>query len=68
MTSPQPELPYDRVVAEAGQAGRVLHREDIYGSGPPNEGANLEVLTLIGSRARSPILDVGCGIGPYVAP
>jgi 2-polyprenyl-3-methyl-5-hydroxy-6-metoxy-1,4-benzoquinol methylase len=62
-----PELPYDQVLKDAGRAGRILHRENIYGSGPPNKVANPEVLSLITSQARSPILDVGCGIGPYVS-
>jgi len=67
MRSQQPELPYDQALKDAGRAGRVLHRENIYGSGPPNQVANAEVLSLITSQARTPILDVGCGIGPYVA-
>jgi ubiquinone/menaquinone biosynthesis C-methylase UbiE len=67
MTSQQPERPYDRVLKEAGRAGQVLHRDNIYGSGPPNTAPNPEVFSLTSSRVRSPVLDVGCGIGAYVA-
>src|SRR5438270_13328993 len=67
MTPEQPELPYERVLKDAGRAGRVLHRDNIYGSGPPSAVASPEALSLITARARSRVLDVGCGIGPYVA-
>ena len=44
---------------------RVLHREDIYGYGPPTPDADPNILAL----ARSlpvPILDFGCGCGALV--
>jgi SAM-dependent methyltransferase len=44
---------------------RVLHREDIYGSGPPYLQPNLEVLRMARSLP-APILDLGCGSGALV--
>jgi 2-polyprenyl-3-methyl-5-hydroxy-6-metoxy-1,4-benzoquinol methylase len=60
-------LPYQQGLIDAGVSGRVLHRENIYGSGPPNTIANLEVLTHILHYGQAPMLDFGCGIGTYVA-
>jgi GT2 family glycosyltransferase/SAM-dependent methyltransferase len=58
--------PFLEVLLDAGVSGRVLHREDIYGFGPPSPTANDEVLGLILKYAGSPLLDVGCGIGAYL--
>jgi len=44
---------------------RVLHREHIYGSGPPYLDANSEVLRMARSLP-APILDLGCGSGALV--
>jgi SAM-dependent methyltransferase len=48
----------------------VLHRENIYGSGPPIEEAGVEVSELL--RAYLPpgssVVDVGCGAGAYGPP
>lgn len=44
---------------------RVLHREDIYGSGPPIGNVNPDVLTLA-KRLEPPVLDFGCGAGVLV--
>jgi 2-polyprenyl-3-methyl-5-hydroxy-6-metoxy-1,4-benzoquinol methylase len=60
-------LPYQQGLIDAGVSGRVLHRENIYGSGPPNTIANLEVLGHILQYGQAPMLDFGCGIGTYVA-
>jgi SAM-dependent methyltransferase len=60
-------LPYMRALHQAGAAGQVLHRDDVYCYGPPNTEANEIVLALIRRYARAPVLDVGCGIGVYVA-
>ncbi len=47
----------------------VLHREHIYGSGPPAEQASPEladlVLAYLPQRAR--VVDVGCGAGAYAS-
>jgi 2-polyprenyl-3-methyl-5-hydroxy-6-metoxy-1,4-benzoquinol methylase len=45
----------------------VLHREHIYGSGPPNEIPNEGILDILTKWAGSSVLDVGCGIGVYTA-
>ena len=44
---------------------RVLHREEIYGSGPPNTAVHPEVLTLA-MQLEGPVLDLGCGRGVLV--
>lgn len=43
-------------------AHNVLHREDIYGSGPPNEAIEPEVFELV-RHLKGPVLDFGCGRG-----
>jgi len=47
-----------------------LHRENIYGSGPPIEEANPEVTRLVLEYLprQSRVLDVGCGAGAYGPP
>jgi 2-polyprenyl-3-methyl-5-hydroxy-6-metoxy-1,4-benzoquinol methylase len=45
---------------------RVLHREDIYGSGPPSPVANGVCLNLVLRYIGiGTVLDMGCGIGAY---
>ncbi len=46
---------------------RVLHREHIYGSGPPAETPGAEMLRLVREYLApgSSVLDVGCGAGAY---
>ena len=46
---------------------RVLHRENIYGSGPPvlEPGPEMLRLTLDYLSPRSSVVDVGCGAGAY---
>ncbi len=61
------ELPYAGQLAAAGTAGRVLGREQIYCSGPPVPTASPDVLALLLRHAAPPLLDVGCGLGAYVA-
>ena len=48
----------------------LLHRENIYGSGPPVEEANLEAVQLVLEYLprQSRVLDVGCGAGAYGPP
>ncbi len=48
----------------------VLHRENIYGSGPPVEEPGVEVLELLRAYlpVRCSVLDVGCGAGAYGPP
>jgi GT2 family glycosyltransferase/2-polyprenyl-3-methyl-5-hydroxy-6-metoxy-1,4-benzoquinol methylase len=64
---PQDSLPYQELFHRAAAVGKGLHRDDIYGSGPPNDAPNPEVLSLLIRYGKAPVLDVGCGIGPYIA-
>ncbi len=45
---------------------RVYHRDDIYGSGPPNRVVHPDILALA-KKLESPVLDFGCGSGFVVA-
>jgi ubiquinone/menaquinone biosynthesis C-methylase UbiE len=62
-----PELPYQALFTEAEASGRVLHRNDIYGSGPPVDAVSEEIFQFVATNTGQTILDVGCGIGPYVS-
>jgi 2-polyprenyl-3-methyl-5-hydroxy-6-metoxy-1,4-benzoquinol methylase len=64
---PGESRPYESVLRHAADDGRVLHRPDIYGSGPPNQIANQAVLHILLNHAGASLLDVGCGIGTYTA-
>lgn len=48
----------------------VLHRENIYGSGPPVEEPNAEAVRIVLEYLprQSSVLDVGCGAGAYGPP
>ncbi len=63
----QEDYPYQLVLHNAGVEGRALKRENIYGYGPPTENPIPEVLDMILHYAGNKVLDVGCGIGVYVA-
>jgi SAM-dependent methyltransferase len=60
--------PYGDVVHPENE--RILHRENIYGSGPPIEEPGAEVSELLRAYlpAGSSVLDVGCGAGAYGPP
>ena len=60
-----PERPYGDVVYPESE--RVLHRENIYGSGPPIEEPGVEVSNLLREYlpAGASVVDVGCGAGAY---
>ena len=62
------DRPYGEVVFPENEA--LLHRENIYGSGPPIEEPGVEVLDLLAAylRERSSVVDVGCGAGAYGPP
>jgi SAM-dependent methyltransferase len=62
------DRPYGEVVFPGNET--LLHRENIYGSGPPIEEAGVEVLSLLRAYlpARSSVVDVGCGAGAYGPP
>ena len=56
-----PEPPYVHLL----DTEEVLHRDQIYGSGPPDPNASSEILERA-KRLPDPILDFGCGLGPLV--
>jgi hypothetical protein len=60
--------PYGDVVNPENE--RLLHRENIYGSGPPIEEAGVEVSELLRAYlpAGSSVVDIGCGAGAYGPP
>jgi SAM-dependent methyltransferase len=62
------ERPYGDVVHPDNE--RLLHRENVYGSGPPIEEPGVEVSELLRAYlpARSSVVDVGCGAGAYGPP
>ena len=59
------ERPYGDVVHPENE--RLLHRENIYGSGPPIEEPGVEVSDLLREYlpAGASVVDVGCGAGAY---
>lgn len=63
-----PHRPYGDVVSPENET--ILHRDNIYGSGPPIEEPGVEVSELL--RAYLPekctVVDVGCGAGAYGPP
>lgn len=59
-------LPYAAMFEQAEQEGRPLHREDIYTSGPPVDLVSEEILHFVVENTGSSVLDVGCGLGPYL--
>jgi SAM-dependent methyltransferase len=63
-----PDRPYGDVVYPGNET--ILHRENIYGSGPPIEEAGVEVTELLRAYlpAQSSVVDVGCGAGAYGPP
>jgi SAM-dependent methyltransferase len=60
-------FPYEKLLVDAAVMGHALKREQIYGSGPPNEEPNPEVIDLLMREAPQSLLDVGCGVGANVA-
>lgn len=62
------ERPYGEVVSPENQT--LLHRENIYGSGPPIEEPGAEVSSLLHAYlpAGASVVDVGCGAGAYGPP
>lgn len=62
------ERPYGDVVSPENET--LLHRENIYGSGPPIEEAGVEVSDLLSAYlpTGASVVDVGCGAGAYGPP
>lgn len=59
------ERPHGNVVHPTNAT--LLHRENIYGSGPPQEQPGSEAMNLILAwlPERSSVVDIGCGAGAY---
>lgn len=62
------ERPYGEVVSPENET--LLHRENIYGSGPPIEEPGMEVSNLLHAYLPegTSVVDVGCGAGAYGPP
>jgi SAM-dependent methyltransferase len=62
------DRPYGDVVSPENET--LLHRENIYGSGPPIEEPGVEVSDLVRAYLpeRASVVDVGCGAGAYGPP
>jgi SAM-dependent methyltransferase len=62
------ERPYGEVVSPENET--LLHRENIYGSGPPIEEPGVEVSSLLHAYlpAGASVVDIGCGAGAYGPP
>jgi 2-polyprenyl-3-methyl-5-hydroxy-6-metoxy-1,4-benzoquinol methylase len=63
-----PQKHYGQALAPTQKS--VLHRENIYGSGPPVEEPSAEAVRLVLEYLpdQSRVLDVGCGAGAYGPP
>lgn len=63
-----PQRPYGEVVFPGNET--LLHRENIYGSGPPIEEPGIEVSNLLREYLpeHASVMDVGCGAGAYGPP
>jgi len=62
----RPDLPVRQPdYASLYEEREILHREQIYGSGPPTASANDDVLAMAIGLA-GPVLDFGCGSGALV--
>jgi SAM-dependent methyltransferase len=62
------DRPYGEVVSPENET--LLHRENIYGSGPPIEEPGVEASNLLHAYLpeQASIVDVGCGAGAYGPP
>jgi 2-polyprenyl-3-methyl-5-hydroxy-6-metoxy-1,4-benzoquinol methylase len=63
---PTEDLPYSSALRDFERSGKILKRENIYGSGPPTPIVSAETLSYAKKYAGKRVLDVGCGIGAYV--
>jgi ubiquinone/menaquinone biosynthesis C-methylase UbiE len=60
------ELPFEGLFRQVEEQGRILRREDIYTSGDPVDMVSEEIVEFAAANTGPSILDVGCGLGPYV--
>ncbi len=61
------ELPYEAAFRHAEVRAEPLHRDEIYGSGPPVTEVFPPMLAITRRYVRGSVLDLGCGAGPYAA-
>lgn len=59
-------LPFGASIAKAARAAKPLVRSDVYQAGPPVDAVSDEILSLVLSNVVGRVLDLGCGIGPYI--
>lgn len=59
-------LPFGAAIAKAARAAKPLGRDDVYQAGPPVDAVSDEILSLVLENAVGRVLDLGCGIGPYL--
>lgn len=55
--------PYEEGLIEAGRTGRVLKRENIYGSGPPVDMLSGDAAQLVSEFRVKSVVDFGAGCG-----
>lgn len=60
------QLPYQNAIHSFEKFGKIMHRNDIYGSGPPSPIASEEAYNHLKQYLGEKVLDVGCGIGAYL--
>lgn len=55
--------PYEEIMIEAAQTGRVLKRENIYGSGPPIDELSGDAQAIVRKFCLESVVDFGAGCG-----
>jgi 2-polyprenyl-3-methyl-5-hydroxy-6-metoxy-1,4-benzoquinol methylase len=55
--------PYEELLVNASQTGRILKRENIYGSGPPVDHLCQEAQKLVATHCTKSVVDFGAGCG-----
>jgi ubiquinone/menaquinone biosynthesis C-methylase UbiE len=55
--------PYEELLLSVSQTGRVLKRENIYGSGPPVDQLCQEAQTMVTTYCTKSVVDFGAGCG-----
>lgn len=55
--------PYEELLIHASQTGRVLKRENIYGSGPPVDALSGDAQKIVKEHCKKSVVDFGAGCG-----
>ena len=55
--------PYEQLINEASQTGRVLKRTDIYGSGSPVDELSGDAQAIVAEYCFGSVVDFGAGCG-----